>query len=194
MVAASGPAFNPYSPYTDPGFDAWKQQVEALPSSEILVRKAEATVQDGRWMRWMQANSESAYIHSVEDNMTKISQQLVLMAEIADHPVGFCCALVGRADSDPLFIQLLSVVPSAQRRGVGLALLRESAALQPQRNIAMATLDDNVAARNLNERFAQSIGASIQRVPLRRFRHSDLGFARGEGHRAWMIDRQKNSD
>lgn len=145
-------------------------------------------------MRWMQADCESTYIQSVEYNVSKIGQQLVLLAEIADYPVGFCCVLEGRTNSDPLFIQLVAVVPFARRRGVGLALLSAAAGWQPQRNIAMATLDDNVAARRLNEHFAQSIGGNIQRVPVSRFRPSDLGFAPGEKHRPWMIDRQQEAD
>ncbi|WP_432245732.1 GNAT family N-acetyltransferase [Arthrobacter sp. G.S.26] len=183
--------FNPDSPYSEPGFGAWKQVLEALPLSEVLIREAEPTAQDGRWMRWMQADCESTNIHSVEDNVSKIGQQLVLLAEIVDYPVGFCCVLAGRTDSDPLFIQLVAVVPSARRRGVGLALLSSAADWQPERNIAMATLDDNVDARRLNERFAQSIGKNIRRVPVRRFRPSDLGLARGERHHPWLIDRRQ---
>lgn len=185
--------FNFSSPYREPGFDAWKQGLEALPPSEVFIRQAEQTEQDGRWMRWIQADCESTYIQSVEYNMSKIGQQLVLLAEIADYPVGFCCVLAGRTDSDPLFIQLIAVVPSARRRGVGLALLSAAAEWQPKRNIAMATLDDNVGAQRLNERFAQSIGGNIQRVPVRRFRPSDLGFAPGERHRPWMIYRQQEA-
>lgn len=186
--------FNPSSPYREPGFGAWKQGLEALPPSEVLIREAEQTAQDGRWMRWMQADCESTYIQSVEYNVSKIGQQLVLLAEIADYPVGFCCVLAGRTNSDPPFIQLVAVVPFVRRRGVGLALLRAAAGWQPQRNIAMATLDDNVAVRRLNERFAQSIGGNIQRVPVSRFRPSDLGFAPGERLRPWMIDRQHEAD
>ncbi|MBG6185484.1 GNAT superfamily N-acetyltransferase [Arthrobacter sp. CAN_A214] len=182
--------FNASSPFHEPGFGAWKQELEALPPSEVLIREAEQTVRDGCWMRWMQADCESTYIHSVEDNVSKIGKHLVLLAEIADYPVGFCCVLAGRTDSDPLFIQLVAVVPSARRRGVGLSLLSAAAGWQPQRNIAMATLDDNVAARRLNERFAKSIGGNLQRVLVSRFRPSDLGFAPGEHHRPWMINRQ----
>lgn len=186
--------FNTYSPYSEPGFGAWKEGLEALPPSGVSIREAAQTAQDGRWMRWIQADCESTNIHSVEDNVSKIAQQHVLLAEIADYPVGFCCVLAGQLDSDPLFIQLVAVAPSARRRGVGLALLSAAARWQPQRNIAMATLDDNVDARRLNDRLAQSIGGNIQRVPLSRFRPSDLGFARGERHRPWLIDRQQEAD
>jgi GNAT superfamily N-acetyltransferase len=186
--------FNPSSPYQEPGFGAWKQGLETLPRSAVLIRQAEQTTQDGRWMRWMQAECESTYIQSVEYNESKIAQQLVLLAEIADYPVGFCCVLAGRTKADPLFIQLVAVVPSARQRGVGLALLSAAAGWQPQRSIAMATLDDNIAARRLNERFAESIGGKIHRVPVSRFRPSDLGFAPGERHRPWMIDRRQEAD
>lgn len=186
--------FNPFSPYHEPGFGAWKQGLEALPPSDVLIRAADQTAADGRWMRWIQADCESTYIQSVEDNASKIGQQLVFLAEIADYPVGFCCVLAGPTNSDPLFIQLVAVVPLARQRGVGLALLSAAAAAQPRRNIAMATLDDNVAARRLNERFALSIGGTIQRVPASRFRPSDLGVAPGEHHRPWMIDRQQEAD
>ncbi len=178
-------------PYQEPGFDVWKESLLSLGGSEIRVRDAEVTAQDGQWMRWVQADCEGIYIHSVEDNVLKIGKQLVLLAEIEGHPVGYCRALVGRTKSDPLFIQLVAVVPSARRRGVGLALLSTAACREPERNIAMATLDDNPAARSLNERLAASIGGDIQRVPLRRFRRSDLGFGEGERHRPWIIDRTK---
>lgn len=141
-------------------------------------------------MRWMQLDCDSLNIQSVEDNVSRIAQQHVFVAEIADYPVGFCCVLAGQTDSAPLFIQLVAVVPSARRRGVGLALVSAAASWQPQRNIAMATLDDNVDARRLNDRLAQSIGGNIQRVPKSRFSPSDLGFTRGERHRSWLIDRQ----
>lgn len=186
--------FTPFSPYDEPEFGVWKQGLAALPSSEVVIREAEQTAQDGRWMQWIQAHCESTNIQSVEYNVSKIEQQLVFLAEIADYPVGFCCVLAGRTNSDPLFIQLVAVVPAARQRGVGLALLSAAAVRHPHRSIAMATLDDNVAARRLNERFAQSLRGTLERVPGRRFRPSDLGFAQGEHHRPWMIDRQQEAD
>lgn len=182
------------SPYREPEFAAWKQGLETLPPSEIFIRQAEPTDQDGRWMRWIQADCESTYIQSVEYNVSKIEQHLVLLAEIADYPVGFCSVFTGRTDSDPLFIQLVAVVPSARRHGAGFALLSAAAEWQPKRDIAMAVLDDNVDAQRLNERLAQSIGGNLQRVPVRRFRRSDLGFAQGERHRPWLIERQLEAD
>lgn len=186
--------FNSTSPYQEIGFAAWKAQVAALPPSEVRIRKAEPTVQDGRWMRWVQADCESTYIQSVEYNVSKIEHQLVLLAEIAGHPVGFCSALVGPTGADPLFIQLVAVVPLARRRGAGLALLRGVAERESQRSIAMATLDDNDAVLGLNEYFAKSMGANIRRVPLRRYRRTDLGIARGERHRLWVIERLRGAD
>lgn len=182
---------NPYSPYAEPGFVAWQQRLGSLPPSEVTIRTAEPTAEDGCWLRWIQADCEAIYIHSVEDNVAKIGRQLVLLAEVANCPVGFCYALAGHPRSSPLFIQLVAVVPSARRRGAGLALLGAAAGYHPQRDIAGATLDDNIAARSLNERFAQSIGGEIQSIPLSRFRRSDLGFARSEGHRPWMIARSQ---
>ncbi|MEV7663630.1 hypothetical protein [Paenarthrobacter sp. NPDC089316] len=73
-------------------------------------------------------------------------------------------------------------------RYIGLALLLTAARWQPHRNIAMATLDENIAAQRLNERLAQSIGGTIRRVPVKRFRRSDLGFAQGERHRPCLIE------
>lgn len=181
---------NPYFPYHEPGFDAWKQRLEALPHSEVLVREANQTAQDGRWMRWIQADCESTNIQSVELNVSKIGKQLVFLAEIAECPIGFCYVLVGQTNYDPLFIQLVAVVRCARRQGVGLALLSAAATREPHCNIAMATLDDNVAARRLNERFAQSVGGEIQRVPDNHFRPSDLGFAPDECHRPWLIVRK----
>lgn len=180
---------NFYSPYSEPGFDAWKESLDTLQSSDVLIRQAKPTSEDGQWMRWMQADCESTNIRSVEDNILKIGQQLVLLAEIDDCPVGFCSASAGRSDADPLFIQLVAVVPSARRRGAGLALLCAAAGWQPKRNIAMAVLEDNVNAQRLNERLAESLGGTLIRVPVRRFRRSDLGIAQDERHRPWLIER-----
>lgn len=176
-------------PYADPRFKEWKQRLEVLPSADAQCREAEPSASDGRWLRWMQADCESTYIHSVEDNVSKIEQQSAWLAEIADVPVGFCLALAGRSEPDPVFVQLVAVVPLARRRGAGLALLRAVSEQYPQRNVVMATRDDNVAAQQLNLRFAKSIGGVLRRVPVRRYRRADLGFAQGERHRPWVIDR-----
>lgn len=185
---------NFYSPYRETGFDAWKQKLELLQSSEVFIRQAEPKREDGQWIRWIQADCESTTIRSLEDNISTIRQQLVLLAEIDGCPVGFCRALVGRNDADPLFVQLIAVVPSARRQGAGIALLREASKRQPKRNIAMAVLDDNVNAQRLNECFAHSIGGELQRVNVRRYRRSDLGIAQGERHRPWLIERPLKAD
>jgi len=177
------------SPYEEPGYVSWQDRLAALSSSDVTIRMATPTAEDGKWMRWMQADSESAYIHGVEDNVTQIGKQLVFFAEISNQPVGFCRAVAGRTDSDPIFIQLVAVVPLARRRGVGRALLFAAAEREPRRDIAMATLDTNDAARRLNETFAVLIGATIRRVPKRQYRRTDLGFAEGELHRTWIIER-----
>ena len=165
-----------------------------MQSSEVFIRQPEPTNEDGQWMRWIQADCESTTIQTVEDNISKIRQQLVLLAEIDGCPVGFCRVLAGRNDADPLFVQLIAVVFSARRQGAGLALLCAAAERQPKRNIAMAVLDDNVNAQRLNKRFAQSIGGKLQRVTVSRFRRSDLGIAQGERHRPWLIERPLKAD
>lgn len=178
-----------FLPHTDSRFRAWAQRLGDLPSSGVQCREAEPSTSDGRWLRWIQADCESMYIHSIEDNVSKIEQQSVWLAEIADIPVGFCLALAGRSELDPVFVQLVAVVPLARRRGAGLALLRAVSEQYPQRNVVMATLDDNVAAHQLNRRFASSIGGALRRVPVRRYQRTDLGLAQGERHRPWIIDR-----
>ncbi len=140
-------------------------------------------------MSWVQAECESTYIQSVEYNVSKIEQQFVLLARIGEQPVGFSLVFIGPEESDPLFIQLVAVVPAARRRGVALALLSRVAERAPERNIALATLDNNVGALALNDHFAKSIGASIRRVPVSMYRRSHLGFAQSESHRPWIIER-----
>jgi GNAT superfamily N-acetyltransferase len=181
------------SPYEEAGFSEWEQQLGAPRTASVVIRRAESTERDGRWMRWIQAECESTNIQSVHDNVSKIERQLVLLAEIADIPVGFCSALAGRTDLDPLFIQLVAVVPLARRRGAGLAMLKAAAEHEPQRNVAMAALDDNHPAHGLNQRFAESLGATLRRVPVRQYRPTQLGFAAGERHRPWIVERPGGS-
>jgi GNAT superfamily N-acetyltransferase len=179
------------TPWEEPGFVAWKGRLRSLPRSGLSVRTAVPTPEDGRWLRWMQADCESLFIHSIDDNVSRIDRELVSIAEIDADPVGFCIALVGPTESDPLFLQQVAVVPLARRRGAGLALLKAVGERAPRRDIAMATLDENEAAHALNEKLAKSIGASIRRVPLRQYRRSQLGFAQGERHRPWLIERSR---
>ena len=140
-------------------------------------------------MRWVQAECESTTIQGVAFNVSTIEKKIVFLAEISDCTVGFCIALAGRTDSAPMFVQLVAIVPQARRRGAGFALLHAVASTEPHHDIVAATLDGNTAARALNERFAASLGASIRRVPIRSFRPSEMGFAPGENHRPWLIER-----
>ncbi|WP_457967592.1 GNAT family N-acetyltransferase [Arthrobacter sp. D1-29] len=60
------------------------------------------------------------------------------MAEIERVHVCVVLASLGPEPS-PLLVQVVAVVPEAQRRGIGQQLLSAAAAVEPQRNIAMAT-------------------------------------------------------
>ncbi|MFS0712361.1 GNAT family N-acetyltransferase [Microbacterium sp. 2P01SA-2] len=181
--------WNECSPYQAPGYEDWQRRLASLPPTDVHTRVAEATAEDARWMWWIQADSESANIHDVASNTERIKQKVVVLAEIDGCPVGFCEAFRGSSPADPLFIQMVAVVPRARRRGAALALLHAAATAEPQRDIVGATLDENIAARSLNERFAESLDASIQRVPVRSFCRSDMGFGPGEEHRPWLIRR-----
>ncbi|OZD39002.1 hypothetical protein CH252_31060 [Rhodococcus sp. 06-1477-1B] len=177
------------SPWEEPGFDQWQGELKTIDAVGVRVRLAEPVPEDGKWMRWMQADSESATIQSVEFNVASITTKTVFLADVGGWPVGFCRAVAGRSLSDPLFVQMIAVVPAARRRGVGLALLAAAASSQPDRDVVMATLDDNTAARAMNERFARSLGLEIRRVPIRSYRRSEMGLGPGEKHRPWLIER-----
>ncbi|MDQ1175003.1 GNAT superfamily N-acetyltransferase [Microbacterium testaceum] len=182
------------SPWEEPGFDEWQRKLEVLPPGEARVRDAHPTVQDAKWMRWMQADSESANIQDISSNIVSIQEKTVLIAEVRDCAVGFCQAVTGRSLHDPLFVQMVAVIPTAQRRGVGLALLKAAAASESSRDIVVATLDGNTAARAMNERLALSIGLPIGRVPIKSYRRSDMGIGPGEKHRPWRIQRDSSAD
>lgn len=171
----------------DPDLDAWREQLQTLPSSGISIREATPVAQDGRRLWDLQLECSPIYVRSVRENVSLIAERLVLIAEIDKVHVGFCVSITGPKNSDPLFLQLVGVVPAAQRRGVGLALLTAAAKRWPGRSVALATQDENAAARALNERFASSIGANIQRVRLGTYRDRDLGITRGLGYRSWVI-------
>lgn len=182
-------ALEPVFPGRDPEFDDWANRLETLSSSTLSIREANAVAQDGRRMRDLQVLCSPIGVQSVRENASTIAKRLVFLAEIDGVHVGFCVSSPGLLDSDPLFIRIVAVAPGAQRRGVGVALLTVAAEREPQRNIALATQDDNVAARSLNEQFAKSIGATIRRINLGTYRDSDLGISRGMGYRAWAIQR-----
>jgi ribosomal protein S18 acetylase RimI-like enzyme len=167
----------------------WANRLETLSSSAVSIREATAMPQDGRRMKDLQAACSPISVRSVRENVSTIIERRVLLAEIDGIHVGFCISFPGTQDSDPMFIQVVAVAPNAQRRGVGLTLLTAAAEREPRRDIALATQDDNVAARSLNEKFARSIGASIGKVNLSTYRDCDLGIQRGLGYRAWAIQR-----
>ena len=173
----------------DPELDVWRHRLGTLSSSEVSIREATAVGQDGRRVWDLQVECSPITVRSVRENVSMIAEQLVLLAEIDEVHVGFCVSFPGIKDSDPLFVQVVGVTPAALRRGVGLALLTAAAEREPGRDIALATQDENVAARALNDRFANSIGASILRVRLGTYRDRDLGITRGLGYRAWVIQR-----
>jgi GNAT superfamily N-acetyltransferase len=174
----------------DPNFVKWTSQLTALSSSGVSIREATADAYDGRRMRDLQVVCSPISVQSVRNNASTIAECRVLLAEVDDVHIGFCVSALGLRNSDPLYIKVVAVAPDAQRRGAGMALLSAAAEQWPLRDIALATQNENAAARALIERFATSIGASIQRTRLDRYRDSDLGIQRGWGYRAWAIERQ----
>lgn len=183
-------SFEPlFPPSQDPEITSWRRRLAALQSTDPVIRVAVPSGQDGRRMKDLQIACSPITVQSVKDNVGTIADQHVLLAEIDDTHVGFCVSFPGPGSSDPLYIQVVGVVPQAQRRGVGLALLTASAEHEPRPDIVLATQNENLGARALNARFAESIGASIARVPLSRYRHNDLGIPRGAGYHAWLIQR-----
>jgi ribosomal protein S18 acetylase RimI-like enzyme len=173
----------------DAELDAWRNRLMTLTSSEVSIREAAAVPQDGRRMWDLQLMCSPITPQSIRENVSVITSRLVLVAEIDEVHVGFSMSVLGPKHSDLMFVQLVAVVPEAQQRGAGLALLTAAAERTPQRHIVLATQDQNVAARALNERFADSIGASIRRVPLGTYRDRDLAIRRGMGYRIWVIER-----
>lgn len=183
-------AFEPSFPASrDPEVIGRKKQLTDLSLSDVSIREARVVPQDGRRMQELQVECSPIVVKSVHDNVSTIFDRLVLLAEIDGIHVGFCVSFPGLHESDPLFIQIVAVAPNAQRRGVGLALLIEAAEREPRRDIALATQESNVAAREMNGKFANSIGASLQRVNLGTYRDSDLGIQRGMGYCSWVIQR-----
>lgn len=175
---------------SDQKFVGWNNRLAALSSSEVSIREATELVQDGRRMRDMQLVCERMAILPVKVNASTITERLVLLAEVDGVHVGFCVTSTGLQEQDPLFIREIAVVPEARGRGIGMALLCAAAEREPQRDIALATQDNNVAAREMNGKFANSIGASLQRVNLGTYRDSDLSIQRGDGYRSWVIQRR----
>ncbi|WP_244650700.1 GNAT family N-acetyltransferase [Plantibacter sp. CFBP 13570] len=173
----------------DAAFTAWQNQLAHLPPSAVSIREATPTGQDGRRVKDLQFICEPIAVKSVGENVSMIADRFVLLAEIDEVHVGLCVAVRGVRRSDPLFIQVVGVAPPAQRRGIGLALLTAAADLEPLRDIALATQNENVAALAMIDGFARSIGTVAERVRLGTYRDRDLGISRGHGYRAWTIRR-----
>ena len=189
-MTANHEAFDSPIPFgRDPALDIWKRRLAKLSSSVVSIREAAATPQDGRRVWDLQLMCSPITPRSVRDNVSMITERTVLLAEIGHVHVGFCASFAGPSETDPIFVQLVGVVTEAQRLGVGLALLTAAAERDPLRDIAMATLDENIQARALNDRFASSIGATIRRVPRGTYPDRHLGIRRGDGYRAWIIRR-----
>jgi ribosomal protein S18 acetylase RimI-like enzyme len=173
----------------DPSFVRWTGRLRALSSSGVSIREATPDAYDGRRMKDLQVVCSPISVQSVRNNASTIAECRVLLAEIDDVHIGFCVSALGLQDSDPLFIKVVAVAPDAQRRGAGMALLTAAAEQWPRRDIALATQNENAAARALNERFAKVMGATIRKTRLDHYRDSDLGIQRGWGYRAWVIQR-----
>jgi GNAT superfamily N-acetyltransferase len=173
----------------DPIHQRWRESLGSLSSATPLIREAHPTAEDGLRVRDLQFACEPITIRSVEENIEAAARQEVLIAEIDGIHVGLCMSHIGDGGSAPLFVQVVGVVPEAQRRGVATAMLAVAARQALDRNIALATQDSNTAARSMILRFAESIGAKAHRASLDVFRARDLGIRRGDGYRAWLLER-----
>lgn len=169
-------------------YQKWRAALRSLAGAPATLREALPTAADARRMRDIQLTCVPITPMPLRDNAATISEHRVLIAEIERVPVGFVLASLGPEPS-PLFVQVVAVVPEAQRRGIGLQLLSAAAALDPQRNIALATQETNLAAQAMNNRFAGSMAASIHRVNLGVYPDKYLGIRRGQGYRVWEITR-----
>ena len=141
-------------------------------------------------MRHLQIACSPISVLSVQQNISTIADRRVLFAEMDQTHVGFCVSHASAIGPGPLYIQVVGVVTEAQRSGTGVALLIAAAEYEPGRDIVLATQDSNAAARAMNERFATSIDASIERIALGTFPDRDLGISRGLGYRSWIIRRR----
>lgn len=173
----------------DPKFDAWQKKLKSLPLSEAFIREAKSDPKDGLRMSDLQNVCDRMPIFDAEKNASIIAERTVLLAEIDSVHVGYCISSPGPKDSDPLYIREVAVVLQARKRGIALDLLTKAAKKEPERNIVLATQDDNTEAQALNAKFAKLLGASIGRVKLGTYRDSDLGIKRGDGYRSWVIQR-----
>ncbi len=134
---------------------------------------------------------EPITVLSLEENAQSIRERLTVFAEIEGVHVGYCIAVPGTTESDPLLVQVVAVVPAVQRRGIGRKLLAAVASEDAERDIVFATQESNQAARAMNARFASELGATLERVNLGVYSDRHLGIQRGQGFRVWMVKRPR---
>ncbi|MFS2241238.1 GNAT family N-acetyltransferase [Microbacterium sp. OR16] len=183
-------ALEPVFPLSrDSDFVAWVTQLAELPPLEVSIRRGTASPRDARRLTDLQVRCAPITVRSVRANGATLAEHFVLLAEIEDVHVGYCCFAVGAQPSTPIIIQVVAVAPEAQRRGIGLKLLTAASETDSRRDIVLATQDNNIAARALNARFAASISAVLRRIPLSTYPDHALGIQRGHGYRAWTIER-----
>lgn len=173
----------------DQRFVRWQDKLGSLISSQVSIRSAVPTPEDARRMRDMQTACEPITVLSLGTNAQTINDRLVHFAEIESVHVGSCVASPGAKTSDPMFVQVVAVVPAAQRRGIGRGLLVAASSTEPERDIVFATQESNLAAHAMNARFASELGATLERVNLGVYPDRYLGIQRGQGYRAWRIKR-----
>lgn len=185
-------AFEPTFPASrDQRFICWQEELRMLPSAPVSIRAAAPTPEDARQMWDMQLACEPITVLSLEENAQTIHHRLTFFAGIDGVHVGFCIAVPGAKASDPLFVQVVAVVPAAQRRGIGRKLLAAVASEDAERDIVFATQESNQAARAMNARFASELGATLERVNLGVYPDRYLGIQRGQGYRVWMVKRPR---
>ncbi|MGF3054021.1 GNAT family N-acetyltransferase [Microbacterium sp. YY-03] len=175
----------------DQRFLRWQDELSSLITPRVSIRTAVPTPEDARRMRDMQIVCEPITVLSLETNAHTINDRLALFAEIENVHVGFCVAFPGVKTSDPMFVQVVAVVPAAQRRGIGRELLAAAATTEPERDIVFATQESNLAAHAMSARFAGELGATLQRVNLGVYPDRYLGIQRGQGYRAWRVKRPR---
>ncbi|UPL15707.1 GNAT family N-acetyltransferase [Microbacterium galbinum] len=166
--------------------------MRALIPSQVSIRSASPTPEEDARRMWdMQLACEPITVLSLEANPQTIRDRLVFFAEIEGVHVGFCVASPGAEASNPLFVQVVAVVPSMQRRGVGCTLLSAAASEEPVRDIVFATQESKNAARAMNARFSNDLGATLERVNLGVYPDRCLDIRRGQGYRVWKVSRPR---
>lgn len=169
-------------------FQTWREALSTLSDVPATFRDAMPIPSDARRMHDIQVLCSPITPLPLKCNAAVIAEHRVLIAEIERIPVGFVLASVSESHS-PISIQVVSVVPEVRGRGIGFELLSGATALEPNRNIALATQGENLAARAMNEKFAASIGAIVHPVKLGVYPDELLGFSRGQGYRTWEVRR-----